>query len=60
MSSEGCRVCGAEVPFSATVHLLIHTRGEAGVVDYYVCRPCYEAELEPLFESGDSGDAPVD
>ena len=50
VSTEGCPVCGAEVPFSATVHVLIHTRTDEGVVDYYVCRDCYESSLEPLFE----------
>lgn len=47
---EECGICGENVPFSATVHTLIHTKGEAGVVDYYVCEPCYEERLGPLFE----------
>lgn len=47
--TETCGVCGDEVPFSATVHLLVHTRTDEGVIDYFVCRPCYEAEIEPAF-----------
>lgn len=50
MSAEPCGVCDALVPFSNTVHVLIHTRSERGVVDYYVCRDCYEERLAPLFE----------
>lgn len=50
MPSEVCGVCGERVPFSATVHVLIHTRSEAGVVDYYVCRDCYDAQVAPAFE----------
>lgn len=50
MSGEPCRVCEAVVAFSDTVHVLLHTRGEDGVVDYYVCRSCYEDRLAPLFE----------
>lgn len=49
MAEEVCGVCGKEVPFSTTVHILIHTRSDAGVVDYFVCRSCYEADIEPLF-----------
>lgn len=47
---EECGICGTEVPYGVTVHALIHTKSEEGVVDYYVCRPCYEERLEPLFE----------
>lgn len=46
---ETCGVCADEVPYSLTVHVLIHTKTDAGVVDYYVCRSCYEDHLEPLF-----------
>ena len=47
---ETCSVCGGTVPFADAVHVLVHTQSEEGVVDYYVCRGCYEAELAPLFE----------
>ena len=47
--TEECAACGATVPFSAAVHLLVHT-GEEGVRDGYVCRSCYEREVEPLIE----------
>lgn len=46
--TETCGICGETVPFSATVHVLVHTHGEAGVIDRYVCRPCYEEEVAPL------------
>jgi hypothetical protein len=49
MAGEPCRICDAVVSFSDTVHVLLHPR-EEGVVDYYVCRTCYEDRLAPLFE----------
>lgn len=57
MSGEPCDVCSSIVPFSETVHVLLHTRSDAGVVDYYVCRRCYEDQLEPLFDV--AGDPPT-
>jgi hypothetical protein len=50
MATEGCGICDRVVPFGDTVHLLVHTRGDAGVVDYYICRRCYEDELAPLLD----------
>ena len=29
---------------------MMNPRGEEGVVDYYVCRNCYDEHLAPLFE----------
>jgi hypothetical protein len=55
--TENCPICGADVPFSATVHVLVHTRGEAGVLDYYVCQDCYEGDLQPLFGTEHKSDA---
>jgi hypothetical protein len=49
MPSEDCGICSATVPFAETVHVLIHTKTDEGVVDYYVCRSCYEDEMAPLF-----------
>ncbi|HKJ58475.1 MAG TPA: hypothetical protein VKA37_04540 [Halobacteriales archaeon] len=46
------------VSFSDTVHVLLNPRGDEGVVDYYVCRNCYDEELAPLFQS--SAPAPED
>lgn len=46
---ETCAVCGAEVPYSHSVHVMLNPGGEDGVIDHYVCRSCYEDELEPLF-----------
>lgn len=50
MPTERCGICSTVVPFSETVHVLIHTRTEDGVVDHYVCRGCYEEEVAPVFE----------
>jgi len=50
MPTEECGICGNAVPFSDTVHLLVHTRTDGGVVDRYVCRDCYEAELAPVLD----------
>lgn len=47
--TETCGICGDTVPFGDTVHVLVHTKTEAGVVDYYVCRSCYDGDLAPLF-----------
>lgn len=51
MPGEPCRICDAVVSFSDTVHVLLNPRGDEGVVDYYVCRSCYDERLAPLFES---------
>jgi len=48
---EQCGICTETVPFDATVHTLIHTKDDDGVVDYYICRDCYEERVAPLFES---------
>lgn len=49
MAPEVCGICGDEVPFSLTHHVLLHT-GEDGVEDYFVCQDCFRSDLEPLFE----------
>lgn len=51
MPGEPCRICEAVVSFSDTVHVMMNPRGEEGVVDYYVCRDCYDGRLAPLFDS---------
>lgn len=51
MLTEECRICDATVPYDNTIHLLIHTKSDAGVVDYYICKPCYNDEIQPLFAS---------
>ncbi|QSG08073.1 hypothetical protein [Halapricum desulfuricans] len=53
MALETCGSCGEQVPFADTVHVLVHTKGEDGVVDAYVCRECYEQQLRPIVESSD-------
>lgn len=56
MSSEYCPMCENDVPFSDTIHLLIHTRDEdTGIIDHYICRTCYEEQLFPLFTSETTG-----
>lgn len=50
MLTEECGICGATVPYSNTVHILIHTKSEAGVVDHYICQQCYERDIEELFD----------
>ena len=61
MTGEPCAVCEAVVSFSDTVHVLLNPRGDEGVVDYYVCRSCYEDRLAPLFEpTAAAADEPSD
>lgn len=50
MSTEPCGICGAVVPYKDTVHVTIHTKSDAGVVDDFICRSCYEAEFQEFFE----------
>jgi hypothetical protein len=50
MTTETCAACEAVVPYSDAVHVTVHTKSEAGVVDAFVCRDCYEAELAEVFE----------
>ena len=50
MATEPCGICESVVPYSKTVHVTIHTKSDAGVVDRYVCRNCYEAEFMEFFE----------
>lgn len=38
------------MPFSLTAHVLIHPNTDEGVVDYYVCRTCYDERVAPLFD----------
>ncbi|WP_157502892.1 hypothetical protein [Halobacterium sp. CBA1126] len=45
-----CDICGDDVALSHAAHTTINTKTDAGVVDYYVCRGCYEADLAPLFD----------
>lgn len=50
MGTQDCGVCGQTVAFGDTVHVLVHTKSDEGVLDSYVCRDCYEADLGPLLE----------
>lgn len=51
MLDERCPVCKNKASFSDTVHLLIHTHTDVGVIDHYVCRNCFEEHIEPVFET---------
>lgn len=57
MSTEVCGICRSTVSFTDTVHVLIHTKSDEGVVDYYICRQCYDDELAPLFASDETEEA---
>lgn len=50
MTTERCGICEATVPYSDAVHLTVHTKSDAGVVDDYICRDCYEEHLAAIFE----------
>lgn len=47
---EECGICGEAVPYSVTAHVLIHPNTDEGVMDYYVCRSCYDERIAPLFD----------
>lgn len=49
MVTETCGICEAQTSLRHTVHVMINTKSDDGVVDYYVCRSCYEDDIEPLF-----------
>lgn len=50
---ESCAVCGGEFPFSNTVHMLVHTQSDEGVLDLHVCKPCYESEIAARFSNAE-------
>ena len=50
MTPEPCAVCDAVVPYSDAVHLTIHTKSDAGVVDEFICPGCYESEIAAKLE----------
>lgn len=54
MSPEECGICEDLVSFSQTVHVMIHTHSDEGVIDFYVCQRCYEDGLRPLFSQPDA------
>jgi len=47
---EQCGICGETVPFSATVHMMVHTKSDDGVIDQYICRRCYDDRVASLVE----------
>jgi hypothetical protein len=52
MVIESCSVCETVVPYSDAVHVTIHTKSDAGVVDGFLCRGCYEERLGEHFDGG--------
>ena len=50
MAVEECAICSEEVPFRETVHLLVHTQRDEGIVDHFVCKSCYDSEIAPAFD----------
>lgn len=50
---EDCGVCGTRVPFTVTTHVMLNPSDGDGVRDYYVCKDCYEAHFEGLFEDSE-------
>lgn len=57
MTPEECGICEDQVSFSHTVHVMIHTHSDEGVLDFYVCQRCYEDGLRPLFSMPDAPEA---
>jgi len=47
--TEHCGVCGDAIPIRGAVHVTVNTKTDAGVVDYYVCRACYDDRVAALF-----------
>jgi len=47
---ETCAICGRDVPYRLTTHVLVNPGPDDGVADYFVCRSCYDDAVAPLFE----------
>jgi hypothetical protein len=56
---EECGICGEDVPYSLTAHVIVHPNTDEGVADYYVCRTCYDERVAPLFGETVSVDEPA-
>ena len=59
MLTESCLGCGADVPLSGAVHILVNPTGDEDVTDGYLCRSCFGDHVEPLLPddpSEDTGD----
>jgi hypothetical protein len=54
---ESCATCGAIVPYSDAVHVTTHTKSDAGVVDAFVCRECYEGSWPTSWSGGPQTEA---
>lgn len=49
MPAEECGICGATVALGDAAHVMLNSKSEDGVRDYYVCPTCFEDELLPYF-----------
>jgi hypothetical protein len=49
MPPETCGICGAAVALGDAAHVMLNSKSEEGVRDYYVCPTCFEEELVPHF-----------
>lgn len=49
MPAEECGICGATVALGDAAHVMLNSKSEEGVRDYYVCPTCFEDELLPYF-----------
>jgi hypothetical protein len=58
MLTEQCVACGADVPLSGAVHMLVNPKDGGEVTDGYLCRNCYEEHVEPILPGDD--DSPDD
>jgi hypothetical protein len=58
MLTEQCVACGADVPLSGAVHMLVNPKDGGEVTDGYLCRGCYEEHVEPILPG--EGDSPDD
>jgi len=50
MTTESCAACEAVITYSDAVHVTVHTKGEKGVVDEFICRDCYETDIAGVVE----------
>jgi hypothetical protein len=53
MLTEQCVACGADVPLSGAVHMLVNPKDGGEVTDGYLCRNCYEEHVEPILPGED-------
>jgi hypothetical protein len=60
MLTEDCVACGADVPLSDAVHMLVNPKDDSEVVDGYLCRSCYQEHVEPILPDDEEGPVETD